>query len=247
MKFGTDIDKIDLETERSLSRMNYGHEIWAEGFKLDNGIFSILGMYGHKLAPDRPMPEAYTNATVYDDDGPIDTPKVELDNDANGWRFTFGDTGADVYTFYIDSDSCWVTDDEGWHRGVKRDFGKVKTARAFHMTAKKIFSRNKKDVGEVRHSVLEIVPSAATLNKGAKTEIDIIYEGRPLVNQKVVVYCKGWQDVLSMNTDSNGRIRFDVTDAGTYIIIAKYTDETKCSEDEFDETVFSTTLTIEAE
>ena len=156
----------DDEAERSLSRMNYGHEIWAEGFRLDGDIFSVLGMYGHKLVPDRPMPEAYTNATVYDDDGPIETPAVELDKDANGWRFKFRDTDADVYTFYIDSDSYWVTDDEGWHRGVKRDFAKVKTSRAFHMTAKKIYSRNGTDAGDVRHAVLEIVPSKAKLQKG---------------------------------------------------------------------------------
>ena len=50
-----------------------------------------------------------------------------------------------------------------------------------------------------------------------------------------------------MKTDDDGKLRFDVTDKGTYIFITKYTDDTKSVSDEFDETVFSSTLTMEAE
>ena len=63
----------------------------------------------------------------------------------------------------------------------------------------------------------------------------------------MIVYNRDWQDLQTMKTDSDGKLRFDVTDKGTYIFITKYTDDTKAVSDEFDETVFSSTLSMEAE
>ena len=239
--------KMDEETERSFSRMIYGHEMWIEGLKLENGIYYLYGLYGHKLVPDKPMPTDYANPVLYDDDKRVEDPYRDIVKEPSGWEFSFDDKGANVYTFYIDSCSTWVTDDEGWHRGCKRDFDKVTYSGSFHMTAKRIISKNKKDVGDVRHAELELVPKEATLYKGKKGEIEISYNGKPLANQKVVVYCRGWEDLCTMKTDSDGVLRFDVTDKGTYIFITKYTDESKSVSDEFDETVYSSTLTMEAE
>ena len=247
MKSDIIVTEMDLETERSFSRMAYGHEMWIEGLKLKDGMFSLYGLYGHKLLPDKPMPTDYANPVLYDDDKRVEDPYRDIVNEPRGWEFEFEDKGAKVYTFYIDSCSTWVTDDEGWHRGSKRDFDKVSYSGSFHMTAKKIISRNKKDVGDVRHAELEIVPSEATLYKGKKAEIEVSYEGKPLPDHKVIVYCRGWQDLQTMKTDSDGKLRFDVTDKGTYIFITKYTDTSKSESEDFDETVYSSTLSMEAE
>ena len=227
--------------------MVYGHEMWLEGLKYEDGSYFIYGLYGHKLVPDKPMPTDYANPVLYDDDGRVEDPYRDIVNDPRGWEFSFEDKGADVYTLYIDSCSTWVTDDEGWHRGAKREFDKVTYSGSFHMTAKRIISKDGKKVGDVRHTELEIVPSEATLHKGSKGTVEISYNGKPLGDHKVIVYCRAWQDLQTMKTDSEGRLTFDVTDPGTYIFITKYTDASKAVSDEFDETVFSSTLTMEAE
>ena len=238
---------MDPETLRSFGRQIYGHEIWIGDVFREGGEICAYALYGHKMVPDKPMPTDYANPVLYDDDKRVEDPYRDIVNEPRGWEFEFEDKGAKVYTFYIDSCSTWVTDDEGWHRGAKREFDKVSYSGSFHMTAKRIISRNGKDVGDVRHAELELVPSEATLYKGKKAEIEVSYNGKPLGNHKVVVYCRGWQDLVTMKTDDDGKLRFDVTDKGTYIFIAKYTDDTQAVDDEFDETVYSSTLSMEAE
>lgn len=238
--------EMDAETLRSFSRMVYGHEIWIEGVERNGNEVSAFGLYGHKLLPDKPMPTDYANVLLYDDDHRVEDPEREIVNEPHGWKFTFEDKGADVYTLYVDSNSVWVTNDEGWHRGGKRDYDAVNYAGAFNMVAKRIISKDGKNPGNVMHASLEIMPSESTLKVGKETELKVLYEGNPLPNQKVIVYCRGWDELKTMKTDANGILRLVPEDKGTYAFIAKYTDTDKATE-EFDETVFTMALTIEAE
>ena len=239
-------DVMDRETERSFSRMIYGHEMWLEGVKKDGDEISVIGLYGHKLLPDKPMPTDYANPVLYDDNGRTDVPDREIINDPRGWQFTFQDKGADVYTIYIDSSSTWVTDDEGWHRGNKRDFSKTNYSGSFRMMAKRIISRNGDDPGEVVHAELEMMPEHGRFKVGRDETITVLYEGKPVANHKVLVYNRAWQNIEECKTDSAGKLTVPIKDKGDHIFITKYTDDTKTSDD-FDETVFSLTLTMEAE
>lgn len=239
------LQQMDPETERSFSRMMYGHEIWLENVSEENGVISLMGLYGHKLLPDKPMPTDYANVVLYDDNGRVEDPEREIVNEPRGWLFSFEDKGADVYTFYVDSNSIWVTDDEGWHRGGKRDYSKSNYSGAFRMLAKRIISKGDSP-GEVMHAELEIMPAHGKMKVGSEECIKILYEGKPLADQKVLVYNRTWQNIEEMRTDSSGCLRLEVKDKGDHIFITKYTDTTKKSDD-FDETVFSITLTLEAE
>lgn len=236
---------MDRETLRSFSRQAYGHEMWIDGVRLTDGEYSVYGLYGHKMLPDKPMPTDYANVVLYDDNGRVEDPDRDISHKPHGWEFTFPDKGADVYTLYIDSNSLWITNDEGWHRGGKRDFSKVTYSCAFNMAAKRIIARDGKSVGNVMHLALEIVPEKAILCVGEKATVKVLYEGKPLKNAKIIIYTSAWQDLLMSKTDADGNVSFDVTGKGTYAVIAKHTDEDKSTED-FDETGFSTTLTIEA-
>ncbi len=241
----TDWENMDPETLRSYSRMVYGHEIWLENIVRDGDAIRVHGLYGHKMEPDKPMPTDYANPVLYDDDGPVAPPYRDIINDPRGWEFEFPDEGAKVYTLYVDSNSVWSTDDEGWHRGTKREYTSASHAGAYRMVAKTIISRDGEDPGEVMHADLEIMPSKASLKVGEQAELKVLYEGKPMPNLKVIVYCRGWQDLVNMKTDTEGILRLDIKDAGTYAFIAKYADESKSSDD-FDETVYTTTLTLEA-
>ena len=239
--------KLDEETERSYSRQAYGHEMWLDSVGKEDGMFYVYGLYGHKMLPDKPMPTDYANPLVYDDNGRAPNPEREIVRKPSGWKFTFEDKGAEVYTFYIDSNSVWVTNDEGWHRGGKRDYSKVNFSSAYNMVAKRIISRDGKNPGSVMHAALEVMPETATLKVGSDATMGIFYEGKPLANAKCIIFNRGWQDLLMTKSGADGKVTFKVDQPGDYIVIAKYTDTTKSVSDEFDETSFTTALTIGAE
>ena len=241
-----DLPEMDEETLRSFSRMRYGHEMWIDGVERKDGTISAYGLYGHKLQPDKPMPTDYANVLLYDDNGRADNPEREIVNKPRGWKFTFEDKGADVYTLYVDSNSVWVTNNEGWHRGCKRDYENVNYSGSFNMVAKRIISKTD-DPGSVMHAALEIMPDKARYKVGDTAEFTILYEGKPLANRKATAYCDAWQDLKSVETDAAGKIRIPIDDAGSYVVIAKHVDASKCVSDEFDETSFSTTLLVDAE
>jgi len=242
----TDSQEMDPETLRSFCRQVYGHEIWIGDVVKEDGIISAYGLYGHKMVPDKPMPTDYANVVLYDDDGRTEDPDREIVREPHGWMFSFEDKGADVYTLYVDSNSVWVTDEEGWHRGVKRDFSAVKYSGAFNMVAKRIISRDGENPGLVMHCALEIMPERATLRKGEEAKVKVLYEGKPKAGLKVICYAEGDEELRFLKTDADGVLYYPVEKAGTHVLIAKYTDEGKKSDDEFDETSFTTTITLEA-
>ena len=238
---------MDPETFRSFGRQIYGHEIWLGDVFKEDGEICVYALYGHKMVPDKPMPTDYAKPVLYDDNGRIGNPDREIVKEPHGWKFSFEDKGADVYTLYVDSSSVWVTDEEGWHRGVKRDFSQVKHAGAYVMVAKRIISRDGKNPGSVMHAELEIVPSKARLSVGEDAFLTVYYEGKPLPNHKVLCFCHATEEVQFHNTDGSGVLRYPVKEKGDYIFIAKFADESKKVDDEFDETAFTTTLTMETE
>lgn len=244
---GTKDTIIDDETLRSFSRMAYGHEIWLDEIEKDGDEVSVYGLYGHKMLPDKPMPTDYANVLLYDDNGRVENPEREIVNKPSGWRFTFNDAGADVYTMYVDSNSTWVTNEEGWHRGSKRNYDNVTYSGAFNMVAKRIVSKDAADPGNVMHAALEIMPGRAVLEQGKTATVRVLYEEKPMKGIKCTIYNRDWQDLLMTKTDEEGKVSFVADKPGMYVVIAKYTDESKAVSDEFDETSFTTTLTIDCE
>lgn len=239
--------QMDPETARSYSRQIYGHEIWLDKVMRDGNTVNVYGLYGHTMVPDKPMPTDYANVLLYDDNGRTEDPDREIIKNPHGWLFSFEDKGADVYTMYVDSNSTWVTNDKGWHRGSKRDYSQVKYSGAFNMVAKRIISRDGVNPGSVLHSTLEIMPERATLQTGKDFTLRVLYEGKPLPNAKVITYAQDDEDFVTYKTDSEGALKYPVRKKAMHVFIAKFTDENKCVSEEFDETSFTTALTMEAE
>ena len=239
--------EMDPETLRSYGRQIYGHEIWIGEVGRDGDEIYAYGLYGHKMLPDKPMPTDYANVVLYDDEGRVEDPDREIIKDPHGWKFSFEDKGAKVYTLYVDSNSTWVTDEEGWHRGTKRDFSEVKYSGAFNMIAKRIISKDGVDPGNVMHAALEIMPETARLKAGTNVKFKVLYEGKPLPKVKVICYHEGDDELEFKFTDDNGILEYHVPSSGMCVFIAKYTDVNKKVDEEFDETGFTTTLTLEAD
>jgi len=236
---------MDSETLRSFGRQIYGHEMWMDCLKKEGDLYSILGLYGHKMVADTPMPPDYANVVLYDDNGLIGKPDKKIIEDPQGWEFTFKDEGADVYTLYIDSNSVWVSNEEGWHRGVKRDFASVQYSGAFNLLAKRIISKDSSDPGKIVHGTLEVMPDRAGLVVGENLKLQVLYEGKPKAGVKMVCYHKGDAEVENLKTDDDGVLVYPIKQKGTYMFIAKFTDVNKKVDDEFDETAFTTVLTMD--
>jgi len=239
-------DEMDPETLRSFSRQIYGHEMWLSETIRDGNSIGAYGLYGHNMVPDYPMPTDYANVLLYDDNGRTEDPDREIVKKPHGWFFSFEDKGADVYTMYIDANSTWVTDDAGWHRGVKRNFSNVKYSGAFSMVAKRIFSKDGVNPGSVIHSPLELMPEKATLTVGEDMKIRVLFEGNPMKDIKVSCYAEDDEDQEILKSDADGYITYRPKKAVLTMFIAKYTDSSRCVEDEFDETSYKITLTLEA-
>lgn len=116
----------DPEFIRSQCRMLYGHETWLENPRKEDGKIVIDGNYGHHMVNDRPMPIDYAHVAIFDAKGKADI-KYEQGPEDNCLRVKFPDAGTGPYTVYYSSDSVpWIENDEGWSRGIKRDFRNVK-------------------------------------------------------------------------------------------------------------------------
>jgi uncharacterized GH25 family protein len=115
------------------------------------------------------------------------------------------------------------------------------------MVAKRIISKDGSNPGNVMHAALEIMPEKAVFKVGEEASMKVLYEGKPMKKNKCTVFNRNWQDLRNISTDDEGNLKFTVDQPGIYIIITRHSDSTKSVCDEFDETVFNTTLTIEAE
>lgn len=97
------------------------------------------------------------------------------------------------------------------------------------------------------HAVLDMLPDRAKLTVGEDVVLKLFYEGRPLPNIKVICYREGAGELEEYRTDSEGVLRYPVRGKGLHAFIAGYTDENKSVDDEFDETSFKITLTLETD
>ena len=236
----------DPEFVRSQCRMLYGHETWLENPRKEHGKIVIDGNYGHHMVNDRHMPIDYAHVAIFDAKGKADI-KYEQGPEDNCLRVKFPDVGAGPYTVYYTSDSVpWIENDEGWSRGIKRDFRNVKYSAAYSLACKAIVSDDGK-APDVLFSDLDITVDTAKPKAGSKVKTQIFYEGKPKANLRVNVVKKGASDTVKFITDADGRFEFPVDSPGTYMIAAKYADTSKAVEDEFDEAVYEITLLVYAQ
>lgn len=236
----------DPEFVRSQCRMLYGHETWLENPRLEDGKIVIDGNYGHHMVNDKPMPEDYAHVTIFDADGKSNI-RYEQGAEDNCVRVRFPNSGKCPYTVYYNSEIVpWIETDEGWSRGIKRDFKNVKYSAAYNLACKAIVSKDGK-APDVVFTTLDITVDTVKPKAGSKVKTQIFYEGEPKANLKVLVVQKGVSDPMKFTTDSDGKFEFPVDEPGAYMISAKYADPSKAVEDEFDEAVYEITLLVYAQ
>ena len=239
------LNGMDEGNYRSMSMVIRGHEMWLQEPLREGDRYSAELRFGHNMEPDGSAPDDYVHPTVIDCDGnSVETRFERIDQ---GHRICFRDTGRAPYTLYNESvPVIWnIIKGGAWKAGLKRDFSDVESSSAFQMYAKVILSDGEPSATE--QAVLEIVPDTGRLKVGTDAGFAVLYEGRPLAGQDLKFFCKSTGETRMIRTDDGGRAVLSVTDPGDWMVLMRYRDESKSSEDEFDDSVFIMTLVMKAE
>lgn len=228
--------------------MIHGHEIWLEESAKENADVELSLVYGHNMRQDGVADSKRLKVFVYSDDGSNreleitpggDRHLIRFKADRDGYHTAVADMGSIVFSQTKD----------GYETGPKSQFKDVIYAGAFHQMAKIIISvgSNGKFEGKLEHGILEIVPREPHCIVGREIELQVFYEGKPLGGAEVKAVSKrAGKEMALVRTDEVGRAIVNVTEEGDWMFLVRHRDATKKVAEAFDETVFITTLVMEA-
>ena len=238
------VNNMDAKTYHCMGKVIFGHEIWLENAIMGGEKFSSDLRYGHNMVGDGKVPEKYVNPTVFDNRGnPVQSKAEEI---PEGYRISFSNKGGMPYSMYIESiPVIWnIIADGTWKAGVKRDYTDVKTSASYQMYAKIIFAEC--EPPQIEPAILEIMPDKGKLHLDKEIGFTIKYEGKPLANKEVKMFCKESGEEIFKNTDADGKVSVNINKSGEWMFLVRHKDGSKCVENEFDESVFITTLVMRA-
>jgi uncharacterized GH25 family protein len=236
---------LDRKLLDQLSKVYYGHEMWIDTPSSTESTVSCHLRYGHNMSVDGVAPKSYVNTIVYTPDGK--RLKADETEEKDGYLLSCPRFGDGDYSFYVDSSSVWCHDaNNKWEMCPKSKMKGATYSGAFNLVAKKIIPLNNgQKFVPVSHSALEILPETRGIKVGDNVEFKINYEGGPLSGSTIKAYCKDAnKDVMVDIVDGKATVPID--HAGTYMFLVRHRDETKKIDGVFDETIFVTTLVMEA-
>jgi uncharacterized GH25 family protein len=236
-------------TDEVLARMTGGHEIWLERTGSRAAAVELGITYGDAMRADGDLDPDMVSAIVISPDGGKTSPGLIRKDGQLIFSMPAGSPGYYISCASLHPVTISVLRDEGCRLGPRRMYQNVLYAGAYHQMAKIIIPCG--DPGEYRprhvHGIFDIVPDTATLRAGRTIGLTLLYEGRPVPDAGVSVLSKarGWCTGSGLS-DKNGIVRLPVPEYGTFMFLAQYRDRSKSSDNEFDETIFITTLVMEA-
>jgi uncharacterized GH25 family protein len=235
---------LDEKLLVQLSKVYLGHELWIDTPSLTADTVSCHLRYGHNMNVDGVAPKNYVNSIVYTPDDRSLRANEKLEKD--GYLLSCKKTSDGDFTFYIDSSSVWCQDkNKKWTMGPKSSINDVTYSGAFQLVAKKIVPVNSAGMFmPISYSVLDILPEAREIRVGDSITFNVSYDGKKLNNSQMKAYCKE-ADVDRMVEISNGKATTTIDHKGTWMFLVRLRDETKKVNEEYDETVFVTTLVME--
>jgi uncharacterized GH25 family protein len=228
--------------------MVQGHEIWLEKPRREDTQVELSLVYGHKMHQDGVADVRRLRAFVYHEDGSSRELEIICENSSLMLRFIADRDG--YYTAVADL-GCIVFSQtkEGYEVGLRSRFKDVIYAGAFHQMAKIIIPVGGigRFEGKLEHGILEIVPKEPYCTVGREIALQVFYEGQPLAGEEIKAVSKREEkDMASVKTDEMGMARIKVTSEGDWMFLVRHRDPSKKVADEFDESVFITTLVMEA-
>ena len=233
--------------EYNLELMIQGHEIWMEPTKEDNDSVSVDLLFGHNMRIDGIADKSRFLTTYFSPDEKQG--EITLVSAEDRHYLNFNPTTEGYYSVYADMGAViYSINDDGYNKGPKHMFKGVTYSGAFHQMAKTIVPVG--NVGEFQgkplHGILEIVPRRVLNSVGSEVELTVYYEDKPLtgVDVKAISGAEG-KEMACIPTDQNGAVTIPLSAQGKWMFLARYADKTKKVSEEFDESVFISTLVLD--
>jgi len=234
--------------ESKMELMMQGHEIWLQSSRSLGDDVELALMYGHNMRQDGIADIKRLKAFNYQPDG--GKQNLELIPEETRYLIRFKADKGGAYAVVADMESsilCKTKD--GNKRGPRSQFKDVTYAGAFHQMAKTIYPAgcDGEYQGQVVHGILETVPSRSWFSVGSEAEMQVFYEGKPLADEDVkAVSQKLGKEMALVKTDSQGIARIPISTDGEWMFLVRHKDPTKKVNDMFDESVFVSTLVMQA-
>ena len=227
--------------------MVQGHEMWLEKANIEDGNVELELLYGHNMRTDGIADLERLTPRVYSPDGTTHEPT--LTSQADRHLLTFQAEKEGHYTAIVDLVSVILSQTkEGYQVGPRFKFKDVIYAGAFHQMAKRIVPIGDAGAyrGELVHGILEIVPRDIRCEVGSEVELNVFYEGKNLASAEVkAVSKKEGKEMAMVTTDENGIAKIPIASEGEWMFLVRRRDPTKKVSEEYDESVFVSTLVME--
>lgn len=232
---------------KTLVLMAQGHEIWLENANIEDGNVELALLYGHNMCADEIADPEMITPIVYSPDGTTHEPTLTSKEDRHLVTFQVEREG--YYTAIVDLASVIFSQTkEEWEVGPRFKYKDVIYAGAFHLMAKRIVPIGDAGAyrGELVHGILEIVPEDIRCEVGSEVELSVYYEGKNLASAEVKAISKEeGKEMALVTTDENGIAKVPIACEGEWMFMVRHRDPTKKISEEYDESVFVSTLVME--
>jgi len=228
--------------------MVFGHEIWLENVQSKGTKTDIRLMYGHNMKTDGHVDANRISSVVYGPGRKKIVPAIKTKTDHHIVSFSGEKPG--YYISVVDLSPLVIskTKNDEYKHGSRKMYKDITYAGAFHQMAKKIIPLGEAGKYTARHvhGILDLLPESPQLALGGEIGLTLLYEGKPVKGVTVkAISKKEGKDLATGVTDAKGVVKFPITRKGTWMFIARHNDPSKAVEDEYDETVFVSTLVME--
>jgi uncharacterized GH25 family protein len=240
---------IECNETADMTKMIVGHEIWLGETQLNDDQAQMALFYGDNMRPDGSPDSKNLRSIIYRPDSRTTNPSILSERDRHILRFACEMDGC--YTAIVDLAPVVFTQTrDGWHRGPKFQFKNVVQSRVIYQMAKRILhvGEGQSDQKETPHGILEIVPKKVDVLTGNVSDLRVSYEGKPLAKAELKAISDLEGRVMAQTkTDDQGWAKIPLTVKGDWMFKVAHMDHTKKVSEEYDVTIFITTLVMNAQ
>jgi uncharacterized GH25 family protein len=226
-----------------------GHEIWLEHNMRHVHVGETVEcklLFGHNMKIDGVAVVENVKATVFDPANEKHDLAVDAGDDGLVVRFDPVLDG--YYTIAVEYDAgIYTITEEGWQKGPKKNYEKVKSSGYYYQYAKTIISgHGSKKLNPVLGHELEIIPiDFRHYHAGEEIGLQVLYDGRVLQDAMINATYRGREgDAIETKTDAEGKATLRLEKEGNWLFKVRHSDPGKGVKDQYDEKVITAVLTV---
>jgi uncharacterized GH25 family protein len=226
-----------------------GHEIWLEHDMQHVHVGETVEcklLFGHNMKIDGVAVVENVKATVFDPANEKRDMVVDAGDDGLIARFIPVVDGYHTVAVEYDAGIYTITE-EGWQKGPKKNYEKVKSSGYYYQYAKTIISgHGSKKLNPVIGHELEVIPiDFRHYHAGEEIELKVLYDGAELRGGVINATFSGNEgDGVEATTDSDGIASIKLDKSGDWMFKIRHTDPSKGIEDQYDEKVITAVFTV---